>query len=55
MTWLSWNHNLQIQLTLQKIEAITNLYNSYNIREIAVTEMKRSLDIAFTALEKSKY
>lgn len=35
-----------------KIEAITNLYNSYNIREIAVTEMKRSLDIAFTALEK---
>ncbi|MBB5644322.1 polyprenyl synthetase family protein [Pedobacter cryoconitis] len=35
-----------------KIEAITNLYNSYNIRKIAVTEMKRSLDIAFTALEK---
>ena len=35
-----------------KIEAITNLYNQYNIRELAVTEMKRSLDIAFTALEK---
>jgi len=35
-----------------KIEAITSLYNSYNIREIAVTEMKRSLDIAFAALEK---
>lgn len=35
-----------------KIEAITNLYNSYNIREIAVTEMKRSLEIAFTALKK---
>lgn len=35
-----------------KIESITNLYNQYNIRELAVTEMKRSLYIAFTALEK---
>lgn len=35
-----------------KIESITNLYNQYNIREMAITEMKRSLDIAFTALEK---
>ncbi|MET4139872.1 polyprenyl synthetase family protein [Pedobacter sp. UYP1] len=35
-----------------KIESITNLYNQYNIRELAVTEMKRSLDLAFTALEK---
>jgi len=35
-----------------KIEAITMLYNRYKIREIAVTEMKRNLDIAFTALEK---
>ncbi|MBB5634697.1 geranylgeranyl diphosphate synthase type II [Pedobacter cryoconitis] len=35
-----------------KIEAITLLYNKYKIRELAVTEMKRSLDIAFTALEK---
>ena len=35
-----------------KIEAITNLYSHYNIRALAATEMKRSLDIAFTALEK---
>jgi geranylgeranyl diphosphate synthase type II len=35
-----------------KIEAITMLYNRYKIRELAVTEMKRSLDIAFTALKK---
>jgi geranylgeranyl diphosphate synthase type II len=35
-----------------KIEVITMLYNKYRIRELAVTEMKRSLDIAFTALEK---
>ncbi|QNK61404.1 polyprenyl synthetase family protein [Pedobacter sp. PAMC26386] len=37
---------------LTKIESITSLYNKYKIRELAVTEMKRSLDIAFTALEK---
>lgn len=35
-----------------KIESITNLYNQYKIRDLAVNEMKRSLDIAFTALEK---
>ncbi|RAJ37063.1 polyprenyl synthetase family protein [Pedobacter cryoconitis] len=35
-----------------KIEAITKLYNQYHIRELAVTEMKRSLNIAFAALEK---
>jgi len=35
-----------------KIAAITLLYNKYKIRELAVTEMKRSLDTAFTALKK---
>lgn len=34
-----------------KIEAITALYDKYQIREFAVTEMKKSLDIAFDALE----
>jgi len=34
-----------------KIQAITQLYNQYNVRELAATEMQRSLDIAFSSLE----
>jgi len=34
-----------------KIQAITQLYNQYNVRELAATEMHRSLDIAFSSLE----
>ena len=35
-----------------KISAITELYNKYQIRELAVNEMKHSLEFAFSALEK---
>ncbi|WP_158795692.1 polyprenyl synthetase family protein [Pedobacter sp. L105] len=35
-----------------KIEFITALYSQYKIRELAVTEMKHILEIAFTSLEK---
>ena len=35
-----------------KIESITALYNQYGIRDLAVTEMKHSLDIAFSAFDK---
>lgn len=37
-----------------KIQAITQLYNQYNVRELAATEMQRSLDIAFSSLESVK-
>lgn len=35
-----------------KISAITELYNKYQIRELAVNEMKHSLEFAFNALGK---
>lgn len=35
-----------------KINAITALYNQYNIKELAAAQMKYSLDIAFSALKK---
>lgn len=35
-----------------KIKAITELYDRYQIREFAVTEMKHSLEYAFNALDK---
>ena len=34
-----------------KIQEITRLYNQYNVRDLAATEMQRSLDIAFSSLE----
>lgn len=36
----------------QKVEAVTELYNRYQIREIATAEMERRADIAFTSLDK---
>lgn len=38
----------------EKINNITNLYNSYSIKELATKEMKAYLDKAFEALEKIK-
>lgn len=35
-----------------KVEAVTVLYDRYQIRELATTEMERRADIAFTSLEK---
>lgn len=35
-----------------KIRSITNLYNQYDIRNIAASEMQKSLDIAFEALAR---
>lgn len=35
-----------------KIACVTSLYNRYKIRDLAITKMKLSLDIAFTSLEK---
>lgn len=36
----------------EKVEAVTALYNRYNIRNLATAEMERRADIAFTSLEK---
>ena len=35
-----------------KVQSITMLYNRYKVRELAVAEMERRADIAFTSLEK---
>lgn len=35
-----------------KVDAVTELYNRYNIRELATIEMERRADIAFRSLEK---
>jgi geranylgeranyl diphosphate synthase type II len=35
-----------------KVEMVTNLYNRYQIREVAVEKMKYYLDLAFQSLEK---
>jgi geranylgeranyl diphosphate synthase type II len=38
--------------TSSKITTITQLYDKYNIRELAAIEMQHSLDIAFTSMKK---
>jgi geranylgeranyl diphosphate synthase type II len=36
----------------QKVEAVTELYNRYHIRDIATAEMERRADIAFASMNK---
>lgn len=48
------NNQLLNNDSKSKIEEITSLYTKYQIRELAVKEMDKSLDIAFAALEKVK-